>query len=139
GIIPMTDHPLPQRPHPQKRIMHIGTRGGRSKPSTGYTFWRIQKDCEQIVKSLENTEQPFYPPIYASRFLQYDRLLLSILQHRGEQIRPIFIDMFKHNPIDRIFRFLNEESSLVDDLKIMASVPSMPFLEALRKVVVGSV
>lgn len=135
GIIPMTDHPLPQRPNPQKRIMHIGTKGGRSKPSTGYTFWRIQQDCEQIVKSLQNTQQPFYPPIYSSRFLQYDRLLLSILQHRGEQIRPIFIDMFKHNPIDRIFRFLNEESSLVDDVKIMASVPSMPFLEALGKVV----
>ena len=42
--------------------------------------------------------------------------------------------MFKNNPIDRIFRFLNEESSLVEDVKLMYSVPSMPFLRALSKV-----
>ena len=142
GIIPMTDHPLPQRPNSNsnsdsksnKRIMHIGTKGGRSKPSTGYTFWRIQQDCEHIVQSLQQTNQPFYPPIYSKRFLQYDQLLLSILKYEGEQIRPIFIEMFKNNPIDRIFRFLNEESTLVEDVKLMYSVPSMPFLRAVGRV-----
>ncbi|MEZ4888815.1 MAG: lycopene cyclase family protein [Chitinophagales bacterium] len=137
GIIPMTDHPLPQRPHPQKRIMHIGTKGGRSKPSTGYTFWRIQEDSKHIVESLQKTNQPFYTPITSKRFLEYDALLLNILQHQGEQIRPIFTEMFKNNSIQRIFRFLNEESSLAEDLKLMYSVPSRPFLEALWKVKIG--
>jgi hypothetical protein len=36
GSYPMTNHPFPRRLG--KRIMAIGTRGGRVKPSTGYAF-----------------------------------------------------------------------------------------------------
>ncbi|MFK7905072.1 MAG: lycopene cyclase family protein [Chitinophagales bacterium] len=131
GVIPMTDHPLPQRPDAQKRIMHIGTKGGQSKPSSGYTFWRIQVDCEQIVASLQKSGQPFYPPVSPKRFRLFDSMLLNIMHRQGGLIRPIFVEMFKNNPIERIFRFLNEESSFTEDLQVMASVPPRPFLEAL--------
>ena len=36
GSIPMTDHPLPARVSPH--VVNLGTRAGRAKPSTGYTF-----------------------------------------------------------------------------------------------------
>ncbi len=39
GIIPMTDFPFPRRLG--KRVLAIGTRGGRVKPSTGFAFRRI--------------------------------------------------------------------------------------------------
>ena len=41
GVIPMSDHPFPRRLG--QRVMAIGTKGGRVKPSTGYAFLRIQR------------------------------------------------------------------------------------------------
>ena len=41
GIIPMTNHRFTRR---DGRILNIGTAGGRTKASSGYTFRFIQKD-----------------------------------------------------------------------------------------------
>ena len=43
GVIPMTDHPLGTRPPGSQRIVRIGSAGGASKASTGFTFQRIQQ------------------------------------------------------------------------------------------------
>jgi len=40
----------------------------------------------------------------------------------------VFTIMFKKNKIDKILAFLANESSLKDDLKIMTSLPLVPFL-----------
>ncbi len=131
GIIPMTDHPMPQFTPSGNRKVHIGTKGGRCKPSTGYAFLRIQEEAENIVKALQKSGKPYYSPTSSKRFLLYDTLLLNTLHHRAGEIRTIFIEMFKNNSINRVFRFLNEESTPLEDLQIMSSVPPFPFLKAL--------
>jgi lycopene beta-cyclase len=42
----------------------------------------------------------------------------------------IFAAIFRNNPPERILCFLDNESSLTQDLQIMASVPSSVFLPA---------
>lgn len=129
GVIPMTDHPFPRRLG--QRVMSIGTKGGRVKPSTGYAFLRIQRDSAAIVQSLIEHAQPFHIPARRGRFGLHDSILLNIMTHYPDDLKPIFTIMFKHNPIQRIFRFLDETATLSDEVRFIASLPPWRFLQAL--------
>lgn len=136
GAIPMTDHPLPARV--SARIFNLGTRAGRSKPSTGYTFARIQAHSAYLVTALATTGQP---PADATsdkwQFHLFDTLLLDIMQRRGESVRDIFQQLFTRNPIERIFRFLDERTSWKENLQVMNSVTPWPFLLSIGHVLRG--
>lgn len=56
GVIPMTDAPYPAQHG--SHVFNIGTAGGRSKPSTGYTFQRIQRQSAQIAHAIKTTGTP---------------------------------------------------------------------------------
>lgn len=132
GIIPMTDQPFPVQDG--NRIMNIGTRGGRVKASTGFAFLRINVDSERIVTSLRETGQPFhrrYPP---RRYATFDSMLLSVLHHHPDEGRDIFIRLFERNPLSRLWRFLDEEGSLGENIKLMSTVPWWPFIAAWFRV-----
>ena len=125
----MTDHPFPRRLG--QRVMSIGTKGGRVKPSTGYAFLRIQRDSAAIVQSLVNHDQPFDLPARRGRFGLHDAILLNIMTHYPDDLKPIFTIMFKHNPIQRIFRFLDETATFPEEVRFIASLPPWRFLQAL--------
>lgn len=129
GVIPMTDHPFPRRLG--QRVMSIGTKGGRVKPSTGYAFLRIQRDAAAIVRSLLHHDQPFDLPMRRGRFGLHDSILLNIMTHYPDDLKPIFTIMFKHNPIQRVFRFLDETASFPEEVRFIASLPPWRFLQAL--------
>ena len=136
GAIPMSDHPLPARAG--ARIINLGTRGGRAKPSTGYAFQRIQAQSARLVAALAATG---HPPANATgdrwQFRLFDTLLLDIMQRRGESTRDIFRQLFERNPVARILRFLNEQTSWADNLRVMNSVPAGPFLRSIWQVLRG--
>lgn len=136
GSIPMTDHPLPARL--SAHILHLGTRAGRSKPSTGYTFARVQRHSARLVAALAETG---HPPADATgdkwQFRLFDTLLLDIMQRQGESTRDIFQQLFERNPVQRIFRFLDEETSWTDNLLIMNSVSPGPFMRSIAQVLRG--
>ena len=136
GAIPMTDHPLPARNG--THIINLGTRGGRAKPSTGYAFKRIQQQSARLVQALAATGGP---PADATgdkwQFRLFDTLLLDIMQRRGETTRDIFRQLFERNPVERIFRFLDEQTPWADNLRIMNSVSAGPFLRSIAHVLRG--
>ena len=136
GAIPMTDHPLPARAG--RHIINLGTRGGRAKPSTGYAFKRIQQHSMRLVAALAATA---HPPADAAgdrwQFRLFDTLLLDIMQRRGESTRDIFRQLFERNPVARIFRFLDEQTSWADNLRVMNSVSAGPFMRSIGQVMRG--
>ena len=131
GVIPMTDQPFARRQG--QRVMAIGTRGGRVKPSTGYAFARIQRDSARIVNSLLSRSHPFAvaPDPLRRRF--YDALSLDVLAHEPMQGRPLFTGIFRRNPIQPVLRFLDDRSSLLDDLRVIGACPTGPFLRAIAR------
>ncbi|GAP06717.1 lycopene cyclase protein [Anaerolinea thermolimosa] len=129
GVIPMTDYPFQRKLG--NRILSIGTRGGLVKPSSGYAFLRIQNDSAAIVRSLEKYGHPFGIPHSPSRYRWFDSLLLEVLQRESKAACPIFLDLFTKNPIETIFRFLDETGNIAENLKILASLPALPFMRAL--------
>jgi lycopene beta-cyclase len=129
GVIPMSDQPFSRKIG--QHTLAIGTRGGRVKPSSGYAFLRIQQDSRAIVNSLLKHDHPFSIAPSPNRYSLFDSLLLQILYRQGETTPRIFTQMFKNNPPARIFRFLDESGDVYDNLRLIASLPPLPFLKAL--------
>jgi len=131
GAIPMEDRHYPAWYN--KRVMNIGTVGGLTKPSTGYTFTRIQRHCKQIVKALENNETPPVSNKSPYRFRVYDMMLLWLLEAEPDVCKKIFHDLFKRNSFDRVLQFLEEDTRLLQEISIFASLPYIPFFKAIYK------
>ena len=130
GVIPMTDHPFPRQLG--RRVLSIGARAGRVKPSTGYAFVRIQKDTQAIVSSLVRHNHPFDIPQDSKRHKFYDSLMLAVMANPNNQVNQILASLFTGNPIQRVFRFLDEQTDIWEELRLLASLPPAPFLRALR-------
>jgi lycopene beta-cyclase len=125
GVIPMTNLRFPQQ---EGRIRFIGTAGGQTKASSGFTFQFIQKQSQAIVASLLQGHLNL-PPMSA-RFRFYDSVLLRVLHERRVSGADVFLRLFKKNPAPRVLRFLDNESSLWDEWMIMNSTAKRVFVPA---------
>lgn len=118
------------------KVINIGTAGGFSKASTGYTFYFIQRKCAAIIKQLEKSDIAIQPIISGKRFIYYDRILLDVIDKKNIAAKDVFENLFAKNKITTLLAFLNEESSFVEDLTIMNSVPKLHFVpSALKKLI----
>ena len=130
GVIPMSNYRFPVA---DNNIIHIGTAGGQTKASSGYTFKFIQKSSKSIVEALRQKKHPAIVLKPKERFRFYDAVLLYILHHNTLPGNEIFATMFKKNDPSLILRFLDNETTLLQDIKIIASLPTLPFLKAAIK------
>jgi lycopene beta-cyclase len=95
---------------------------------------RVQADSAAIVQSLIKHDQPFHVPEDSSRYRLYDSMLLDIMTREPERIQSIFATLFKRNTIERVLSFLDEQASLTQNVRMFATLPSAPFLQALARV-----
>lgn len=131
GVIPMSLAQFSRSPKDQKRIVSIGTAGGYTKASSGYTFQFIQKNTELIIDNLEKNIFPNPKMSFREKMFQwYDRTLIDVILSKKMEGKEIFSLMFKKLPTDKILAFLANESSLMDDIKIMSSLPIQPFISS---------
>ena len=126
GKIPMTGFPF----HKQnsKNIIYIGSAGGWSKPSTGYTFKNIERKSKTLLKFLKKQDN-FKKYSRRTRFWFYDLIFLDVLYQNNHLGRKLFTEMFKNNPPELIFKFLDEKSNFIDELKIMSSFSTSIFIK----------
>jgi lycopene beta-cyclase len=129
GRIPMDAIQNPRQPNPA--TFPIGTIFGAVKPSTGYAFARMQDTCRHLAETLVQDGRPSYPKPASPRFAFYDALLIRIMRQWPEAVIPIFRSLFSNIPIDTIFRFLDEKSSLRQEIGIFFRLPFTPFLKSL--------
>jgi lycopene beta-cyclase len=129
GVIPMNDHPF--RTYTGGHIINIGTVGGQTKASTGYTFLRIQQHIKSLVQTLLATGKPYMAVATNSRFKLYDSMLLNIMAKHRYSGKDIFTQLFQKNKPGTILKFLDEETHFGEELKIMSTTPYKPFIHAL--------
>lgn len=133
GRIPMQQLPVGPRHHaPGQRHIPIGTAAGAVKSSTGYALKNMYEHAQALTVALDKGS-PLPAIQQAPRFAFYDRLLLDILRRQPERGSAIFTRLFQHVPIPQVFRFLEEKSSLPQELPILAALPLPTFLAALRR------
>jgi lycopene beta-cyclase len=130
GVIPMSDYPF--ETHHTKGITKIGTAGGWVRPSSGYSFKNGDRFSKQIIENIKNGKSPS-TGIATGRFRKYDTLLLDILVNRNELGSSIFSTMYRENKIIQILEFLDEQTTLLQDLKIIWKFRWAPFVIALVK------
>jgi len=131
GSIPMTSYPFWKKN--TKRVLNIGTSGGWTKASTGYTFRNSDKKSSELVSFLQ-TKNDFSTFHKKTKFWFYDLLLLNILDQHNELGSVIFSSLFKKGNPELIFKFLDEETTLLEDLKVILKCPKMIFINALFRV-----
>ncbi|PWB28393.1 lycopene cyclase family protein [Flavobacterium sp. HTF] len=129
GSIPMTCFPFWKRN--TKRVLNIGTAGGWTKASTGYTFKNSDKKSTDLVNFIQTEGFKMKDFHKKSRFWFYDLLLLDILYRHNELGNQIFSSLFKKGSPGLIFKFLDEETSLIEDFKVILKCPKGPFIRAL--------
>ena len=130
GKIPMTCFPFFESK--TKKILNIGSAGGWSKPSTGYTFKNIDKNTSKIIDFVKSNSS-FKNFINKNRFWFYDLIFLDVLYEKNHLGKNLFSNMFKKNDPKTIFKFLDNKSSFFEELKIMLSFPKTIFLSAVVK------
>ncbi|MDP9826423.1 lycopene cyclase family protein [Kineosporia succinea] len=122
GVIPMTDATFARRTG--DRLFRLGTAGGATRASTGYTFSAMQRQAAQIAGLLLDERLPVPPRPYPMRHRWMDAVMLRALD-RGYVDGPrLFSSLFDDNPSSRVIRFLDGTSSPADELAIMRSTPT---------------
>jgi lycopene beta-cyclase len=130
GAIPMTTKKMTSS---TGNVISIGTIGDAVKASTGYAFQFIQQQTQQIVSQLK-LDQTLDASVHYTRHQFYDAVLLYILEHKKMAGDEIFARIFKKNDAATVFKFLSNTSSILDDIRIMSSLPTSIFLPAAFKI-----
>lgn len=133
GIIPMSSI---KPPYVKNGIYQIGVAGGMAKGSTGYAFKFIQEHSDFILSRLLQDQLPV-SFLAKSRFLFYDSILLHILSNRTLSGKEIFQKLFEKNKANEVFKFLDNKTTLRDEIKIISKLPTLPFLKAAIKELVN--
>ncbi|TDN84708.1 lycopene beta-cyclase [Salegentibacter sp. 24] len=132
GVIPMTDYPFDNAN--TRLVTKIGTGGGWVKPSTGYSFKNTEKRIAKIIENIKSGRLPG-EHLINNKFRKYDAIFLDVLAKNNQKGEGIFTKFYSKNSPQEIFKYLDEETSVSEDLKIMLSLYSFDFvLSFFRKV-----
>ena len=129
----MTCYPFEK--HNNSRVLFIGTAGGWTKASSGYTFKNIITKTELLINFLKK-EKDLSKFNLRSRFNFYDLILIDVLYNYNHLGDKIFSSLFRNNKPNKVLNFLDEKTNLIDELKIMYSFPwsiKILFIKALFK------
>jgi lycopene beta-cyclase len=135
AVVPLRCRPDGRR---GERVLTIGARGGLIKASTGYAYQRIQRDSAAIAHSLVRHGHPFAVPRSRRRHRLLDAVLLEVLDRDPVRLEQVFAELFAGNPVQRLLRFLDEDTRVRDELRLIASLPRAPFLRAAAAVLARS-
>jgi lycopene beta-cyclase len=130
GQIPMSTFPFEN--YSTKNITKIGTAGGWVKGSTGYSFKHTEKKVTKILQNIKDHQLPS-KGLINSKYKFYDKIFLKVLKDENHKGEWIFTNYYNKNNIKTMFRFLDEESTFIEDLKIMSSLFSFSFIKAFFK------
>ena len=125
GAIPLF-YPLNKN---EKNKINIGTAGGMTRLSTGYTFLNIQEHSKYIRENIDNISNA--KKFEIDRKYQFlDEIFLRVLEKNPEKMSDIFFRMFKTSP-KTVIKFLSNKSNFLEDLSIIFKMPKLIFIKAL--------
>ena len=122
--------PLFYPPHENNnKTINIGSAGGMTRLSTGYTFLNIQEHSKYIVKNIDKIEKIKIFSL-GKKYQFLDKVFLRVLEEHPEKMPSIFFDMFKSSS-NTVIKFLSNKSNILEDINIISKMPKLIFLKAL--------
>ena len=110
-----------------KNKINIGSSGGMTRLSTGYTFLNIQEHSKYLVNNIEQI-QNVKPYHIGKKYEFLDKIFLNVLKSHPDKMPKIFLNMFKAPP-KKVIKFLSNKSNIFDDLSIILKMPKWIFVK----------
>ncbi len=111
------------------KIINIGSAGGMTRLSTGYTFLNIQEHSKYIVKNIDKIDEVKIFNL-GKKYQFLDKVFLKVLEKYPEKMPKIFFNMFKTSS-KTVIKFLSNKSNLIEDISIISKMPKLIFLRTL--------
>jgi lycopene beta-cyclase len=112
------------------RVVPIGIRGGMLKPSTGFALERIQRHGAALAESLRRHGHPHAVAAHHRRHAWLDRVFLDALGRDPDIVEDVMLRLFTRNTAPSVLRFLDEDSTSLQEARLVATLPVLPFLRA---------
>jgi len=125
GAIPLF-HPLNKN---NEKTVYIGSAGGMTRLSTGYTFLNIQEHSKYIVENIDKIEKIKKYNI-GKKYQFLDEIFLRVLKNNPDKMPKIFFEMFKTSS-NCVIKFLSNKSNIFEDINIIGRMPKLIFMRAL--------
>ena len=130
GVIPMTSFEFWK--YNSKNLIYIGTAGGWTKSSTGFTFFKTIKKSKELKEYLK-TNKALDKFEKKNKYWLYDSVLIDVLYENNSLGEKVFETMFEKNSPKLILDFLDEKTTFPEDIKLFLSFPKIIFLKSLVK------
>ena len=130
GVIPMTAFEFWK--YNSKNLIYIGTAGGWTKSSTGFTFFKAIKKSKELKEYIK-TDRGLDKFEKKNKYWLYDSVLIDVLYENNYLGEKVFEAMFKKNSPKLILDFLDEKTTFREDIKLFLSFPKIIFLKSLIK------
>ena len=111
------------------KTINIGSAGGMTRLSTGYTFLNIQEHSKYIVENIDKVKKVKIFDL-GKKYQFLDKVFLRVLEEHPEKMPKIFLDMFKTSS-NTVIKFLSNKSNIFEDINIISKMPKLIFLKAL--------
>ena len=113
----------------ENKIINIGSAGGMTRLSTGYTFLNIQEHSKYICQNLEDIQnrKRFH---LGKKYEFLDKIFLRVLKNNPTKMPSIFYQMFRCSS-KTIIKFLSNKSNFIEDISVILKMPKLVFLRAL--------
>jgi len=125
GAIPLF-HPSIKN---NNKTIYIGSAGGMTRLSTGYTFLNIQEHSKYIVENIDKIEKIKMYSI-GKKYHFLDKIFLRVLKNNPDKMPKIFFEMFKTSS-SCVIKFLSNKSNIFEDINIIRRMPKLIFMRAL--------
>lgn len=116
------------------RVAAVGAAAGAIRPSSGYAFVRLQRHVQAVAGAVA-AGRPLPAGLQSARRVALDRLFLHALDAAPARFPERFRSLAAGVPGDVFARFMSDSSSLVDEARVVAALPAMPFLAAVPRAV----
>ena len=111
------------------KTINIGSAGGMTRLSTGYTFLNIQEHSKFIVKNIDNIKK-LREYNLGKKYHFLDKIFLRVLKNHPEKMPKIFFEIFSASS-NSVIKFLSNKSNIFEDITIIIRMPKLIFMKAL--------
>ncbi len=127
GILPMFNI---KKHSKDKKILNGGISGGSMRASTGYSFLNSMRMAEKQARALIQTDCFIDMDPIAKHYRFMDEVMLKVLINSPHRADSLFYDFSRKVSSATYARFMTEQASIFDLLKVIIAMPKRPFVKA---------